>query len=140
MNSKFTIGIIALSVGAIAGIAAYSIYRSTTNKSYSPAQLRLEEILSIKELHLVRHRYTDLFYLHRKGHPAKAVRAVAQVPVTVTAYIDLKQIRLVKSNDSIRGVILPKLFLSCLITRWRRWSSPKRGHSICMPAKIFTRK
>lgn len=111
MNSKYTFGFVALAVGVIAGTVIYPIYNRVFQKSYSPAQLRLEEILSIKELHLVRHRYTDLFYLHRKGHPTKPVRAIAQVPVTVTAFIDLKQIRLVKSNDSIRGVILPKAVL-----------------------------
>jgi hypothetical protein len=111
MNSKYTFGIIALTVGVIVGTVIYPLYNRATRKAHSPAQLRLEEILSIKELHLVRHRYTDLFYLHRKGHPDKAVRAVVQVPVSITAFIDLRHIRLVKSNDSIRAIILPKAVL-----------------------------
>jgi hypothetical protein len=109
MKTTYTIGI-ALTVGTLAGIWITIIY-NRVEKQYSPAQLKLEEILSIKELHLVRHRYTDLFYLHRKGDPDKPVRAIAQVPVTITAYIDLKQIRLIKRGDSITRVILPKAML-----------------------------
>lgn len=107
MKTTYTIGI-ALTVGTLAGLIIPSIYNRAKEKTYSPSQLRLEEILSIKELHLVRHRYTDLFYLHRKGNAEKPVRAIAQVPVTITAYIDLKQIQLVKHGDSITAVILPK--------------------------------
>jgi len=71
-------------------------------------QLKLEEILSIKELRLVRHTYTDLFCIHRKNKSNKPVRAIAHVPVTVTAFLDLKNIKLEKDNgDTIRRVVLP---------------------------------
>jgi hypothetical protein len=109
MKTTHTIGI-ALTVGTLAGIWITSIY-NRAEKPYSPSQVKLEQILSIKELHLVRHRYTDLFYLHRKGNPNKPVRAIAQVPVTITAYIDLKQIRVIKQGDSITGVILARAML-----------------------------
>lgn len=70
--------------------------------------VRLEEVLVIKELHLVRHVYNDLFFLHRKNDKTKAVRAIAQVPVTVTAFLNLKDMKWVKRNDSIKQVVLPK--------------------------------
>ncbi|HRG07045.1 MAG TPA: hypothetical protein PLJ08_00595 [Cyclobacteriaceae bacterium] len=41
-------------------------------------QLTLEEILSIRELHLVKHTYTDLIFIHRHNNPAKAIRANCQ--------------------------------------------------------------
>lgn len=70
--------------------------------------MRLEEVLVIKELHLVRQNYTDLFFLHRKNDKTKAIRAIAQVPVVVTAYLDLKDIQWTRRNDSIKQVLLPK--------------------------------
>ncbi len=72
-----------------------------------PQKLTLEEILSIRELHLVKHTYQDLFFLHRKNDRKKAIRAVVQVPVTITAHLNLKDIELVYTGDSLRKVILP---------------------------------
>ncbi len=77
-----------------------------------PQQLTLEKILSIKELHLVKHTYSDLVFIHKKNDPAKAIRAIAQVPVEVTAYLDLKELQVVKQNDSIRAVVLPRAHLN----------------------------
>jgi hypothetical protein len=78
----------------------------------SPQQLTLEQILSIKELHLVKHTYNDLFFLHKHNDPSKAIRAIVQVPVVVTAYIDLKEIKLIKENDSVRQIVLPRAKLN----------------------------
>ncbi|HPM31539.1 MAG TPA: DUF4230 domain-containing protein [Chryseolinea sp.] len=74
--------------------------------------LRLEEILSIKELHLVKHVYQDLFFLHKKNNQSKAIRAIVQVPVEITAYLNLKEIEVVYHNDSIKQVILPRANLN----------------------------
>lgn len=71
-------------------------------------QLTLEEILSIRELHLVKHTYTDLIFIHRHNNPTKAIRAMVQMPVTVTAYLDLKNIELIYTGDSLRKVVLPR--------------------------------
>lgn len=109
MKSKYIILAIALLLGGIIG--AY-IHKGFFASEPQVSQLKLEEILSIKELHLVKHSYKDLFFLHRKGDPEKAIRAIAQVPVTITSYINLKEIKLVKSNDSIKMVILPKAKLN----------------------------
>ena len=95
--------------GAAIGIFVYREFRKPLEKS--PEQLTLEQVLYIKELHLVKHTYNDLFFLHKKNDKNKAIRAMVQVPVTVTAYINLKEIRLVKQNDSIRQVILPHAYL-----------------------------
>ena len=75
-------------------------------------QLTLEEILSIKELHLVKHTYTDLLFLHKDNNPTKPIRAIAQVPVTVTAFLDLKDVELIKSHDTLRAVVLPRAQLN----------------------------
>lgn len=72
-----------------------------------PSQLKLEKVISVKELHLVKHHYDHQFYLYRKNDPSKSVRPIGNIPVTVTAYIDLKVVKVIRSKDSIRQVILP---------------------------------
>src|SRR5258706_10395163 len=89
----------------LAFAAGYFYHKSTPLPS--PQQLTLEQILSIKELHLVKHTYTDLFFLHKKNNPNKPIRAIVQVPVTITAYLNLKEIQLVRENDSIKTIVLP---------------------------------
>ena len=74
-------------------------------------QLTLEQILSIRELHLVKHQYNDIFLLHRKNDPGKPVRAIVQVPVTVTAFLNLKDITLEYRHDTLQRVILPHAIL-----------------------------
>lgn len=99
---------IGLAVAAfIAGMHYHRLEQPPT-----PQQLTLEQILSIRELHLVKHTYTDLFMLHKKNNPDKAIRAMVQVPVTVTAYLNLKDIELLRAGDSIRHVILPRAILN----------------------------
>jgi len=77
----------------------------------APQKITLEQILSIRELHLVKHTYHDLFFLHRNKDEHKAMRAIVQVPVTITAYLNLKNIQLVYEGDSLRKVILPPAIL-----------------------------
>lgn len=88
------------------------LFFGRTKQGRSPQQLTLEQILSIRELHLVKHTYTDLFFLHRKNDPAKPIRAMVQVPVTITAYLNLKDIELMRAGDSIRQIILPRARLN----------------------------
>jgi|GEM_PF-1014329 len=83
-----------------------------TNNTPSPQHLTLEEVLSIKELHLVKHVYQDLFFIHRKNNPRHAIRAIVQVPVEITAYINLKETQVIYENDSVRAVILPHAVLN----------------------------
>ena len=49
--------------GAALGILLYREFRKETTAN--PQQLTLEQILSIRELHLVKHTYTDLFFIHK---------------------------------------------------------------------------
>ncbi|HTH55184.1 MAG TPA: DUF4230 domain-containing protein [Cyclobacteriaceae bacterium] len=77
-----------------------------------PTQLTLEQILSIRELHLVKHTYNDLFFMHKKNDPSKAIRAIVHVPVVVTAYINLRDVQLIKQGDSTKQIILPKARLN----------------------------
>ncbi len=74
-------------------------------------KLTLEQILSIRELHLVKHTYHDLFFLHRNNDNNKAIRAVVEVPATITAYLNLKDIQLVYAGDTLTKVILPAAVL-----------------------------
>ncbi len=107
---KNSIPIIALfACGCIAGAFLYKQF--SINKS-SIQQLKLEQILSIKELHLVKHTYQDLFFVHKHNNTNKAIRAMAQVPVEITAYINLKEIELVKQRDSIKQIIVPRAKLN----------------------------
>jgi hypothetical protein len=73
-----------------------------------PQQITMEQILSIRELHLVRHTYNDLFFIHRGNNPARPIRALVQVPVTTTAYVNLKEMSLVRSGDTLCKIILPR--------------------------------
>ncbi len=90
----------------IIALAAF-FYSRPTSYLPSPQQLTIEQILSIKELHLVKHVYQDLFFMHKKNYHNKPIRAIVQVPVTVTAYINLKEIKILYKNDSVKQVILP---------------------------------
>lgn len=101
--------VIAIGLAVAAFIAGMHYHRL---EQPSPNQLTLQQILSIRELHLVKHTYTDLFMLHKRNNPAKAIRAMVQVPVTVTAYLSLKDIELIQTGDSIRQIILPRAILN----------------------------
>ena len=107
MNPKSTSAII---IAVLAGVVVIAnLYFTFRTKFQEPvAGMKLEEVISVKELHLVKHHYNDQFYLHRKNNPEKAVRAIADIPVTVTAYIDLKAVKVIRSNDSIKQIVLPR--------------------------------
>jgi hypothetical protein len=101
-----------LALGLIVAAAIGGFFYGRITPAPSPQQLTLEQILSIKELHLVKHTYTDLFFLHKKNNPNKAIRAMVQVPVTITAYLNLKDIEIIRNGDSIRKIILPRAQLN----------------------------
>jgi hypothetical protein len=105
---KPLIYILALFCGAALGIF---VFREFFKPVAEPQKLTLEQVLYIKELHLVKHTYNDLFFLHKKNDKRKAIRAMVQVPVTVTAYLNLKEVQIIRANDSIRQVILPHAYL-----------------------------
>lgn len=108
MKTFTPILITGLIVAAFIGGLFFDRIKSTP----SPQQLTLQQILSIRELHLVKHTYNDLFFLHRNNDPAKPIRAMIQVPVTITAYLNLKDIELVYQGDTIKRVILPRAILN----------------------------
>jgi hypothetical protein len=106
MNLKANlIVVIAVLAGAVVIIHLYKAFETTTNP---PPQIKLEEVISVKELHLVKHHYNDQFYLHRKNDRRKSVRVIADIPVTVTAYIDLKAVKVIHSGDSIKEIVLAR--------------------------------
>lgn len=97
--------ILAFCLVAAAFIGGMLYGRITSERE--PQHLSLEQILSIKELHLVRHVYQDLFFMHKKNDKTKAIRAIVHVPVELTAYLNLKEIKVVYDHDSIKQVVLP---------------------------------
>ena len=105
MNKTLLIIVLVLSLlsGSIAGIW---IYKKFFERQKSD-RATLEKVHKIKELHLVQHVYEDLFFLHRKNNPNKAVRAIAQVPVKLNAFIDLDKALIIRQGDSIHQIKLP---------------------------------
>jgi hypothetical protein len=101
-----------LSIGLIVAAFIGGFFYGRVTPFQLPQQLTLEQILSIRELHLVKHTYTDLFFIHKNNNPAKAIRAMVQVPVTITAFLNLKDVELVWQNDSLRSVVLPRAVLN----------------------------
>jgi hypothetical protein len=114
MKTKIISAILLFVAGALAGIL---IFHKTTQPKETPQRLSLEQILTIKELHLVRHTYQDLFFLHKGNNKNKPVRAIVRVPVTVTAFIDLKEIKIVHQHDSVKQVVLPRATLNVPLYR-----------------------
>lgn len=101
-----------LALGLIVAAAIGGFFYGRITPAPSPQQLTLEQILSIRELHLVKHTYTDLFFIHKNNNPAKAIRAMVQVPVTITAYLNLKAVELKWQGDTLRAVVLPRAELN----------------------------
>jgi len=101
-----------LILGLMVAAAIGGFFYGRITPKPSPQQLTLEQILSIRELHLVKHSYTDLFFIHKNNNPAKAIRAMVQVPVTITAYLNLKAVELKKHGDTLHRVVLPRAELN----------------------------
>jgi hypothetical protein len=99
-------------LGLIVAAFLGGLFYHRVSPTATPQQLTLEQILSIRELHLVKHRYNDMFPLHRKNDSTKPIRAIVQVPVTVTAFLNLKEVTLEYKNDSLTKVILPHAILN----------------------------
>jgi Protein of unknown function (DUF4230) len=106
-----TLSAILIAGTLVGAFIAGSLYGNLKPKAQAQQQITLEKILSIKELHLVRHSYHDLFFLHKHNNSAKPIRAIVQVPVNLTAYLDLRQVTFIKSGDSLRQIILPRATL-----------------------------
>lgn len=100
-----------ISFGLIVAAFLAGSWYGSVERTATPENLTLEQILSIRELHLVKHTYSDFFMLHKKNNPTKAVRAMVQVPVTVTAYLNLKDIELIYGGDTLHTIILPRAIL-----------------------------
>ncbi len=96
-----------LTVTVLTAIIIIIVWYSRPKPVTFSQPLRLEQILSIKELHLVKHVYQDLIFLHKKNNQTKAIRAIVQVPVEITAYLNLKEIQVIYRHDSIKQVVLP---------------------------------
>ncbi|WP_298539969.1 DUF4230 domain-containing protein [uncultured Aquimarina sp.] len=92
-----------LIIGASVGIVIYKKYFDPPRSD----RATLEKILKIKELHLVKHVYEDMFFLHRKNNPNKSVRAIAQVPVEINGFINLNDAKIIKKSDSVHHIQLP---------------------------------
>lgn len=87
-------------------------FRRTKPIETIPSKLTLEQILSIRELHMVKHTYNDLFFLHKQNDKSKAIRAIVYVPVEITAYLDLREVTVSRQGDSIKKIALPRARLN----------------------------
>lgn len=58
-------------------------------------------------LHLIKHLYQDYCLIHRKNDTRKAVKAIAIIPVEISAYIDLKTMEIQMEGDSVKTIVLP---------------------------------
>jgi hypothetical protein len=100
-----------LVLGLIVAAFLAGLFYRQLKPVYSPQQLTLEQIISIRELHLVNHTYHDLFFLHRNNDVRKPIRAMVQMPVTITAYLNLKEVEMEYHGDTLRKIILPAAVL-----------------------------
>ncbi|MBM3176554.1 MAG: DUF4230 domain-containing protein [Bacteroidetes bacterium] len=94
--------------GAVSFLCIWLIFGSAKSKANPEGRIHLHEITEIKELHLVKHRYTDLFFLHKKNNPEKPIVAIVQIPVTITAYVDLRGIIISENFKEETLVLIPK--------------------------------
>ena len=104
MKKTILITIITLLTGLLIGWVLFHNRVSNPSSSGS-GRIGIEEVLRIRELHLVEHRYEDIFFLHRRNDPDKSIRAVARVPVTIRAFIDLKKAGVTYSELSAKKYI-----------------------------------
>ena len=105
MKKTFIIIGLTLVIGVVGGIF---IQKKITKPNSKIAITMFEEIIKVKELHLIKHKYQDLSFIHKKNDPDKTLRAIAIIPVVVSSYIDLNDIEINKKNDSIIGIVLPE--------------------------------
>ncbi len=103
MKKTLTIVLLSLALGILAGIIIHKRFFKPNSNDIA----KFKEIIKIKELHLLKHTYQDLTFIHRKNDTSKSLKAVATVPVNVSAFIDLTQMQIKYSNDTISKIILP---------------------------------
>ena len=94
--------------GATSFLCIWLIAGSAKDKTKPEGRIHLHEITEIKELHLVKHHYSDLFFLHKKNNLKKPIVAIVQIPVTITAHVDLRGIIISKKSKEEVVVLLPK--------------------------------
>lgn len=94
--------------GATSFLCIWLVFGSAKDKTKPEGRIHLHEITEIKELHLVKHRYSDLFFLHKKNNLEKPIVAIVQIPVTITAHVDLRGIIISKKFKEEMVVLLPK--------------------------------
>ncbi len=104
MNKTIVIIILTLIIGITGGIL---IHKRISKQSINNITT-FEEVLKIKELHLIKHVYQDLSFIHKENDPNKTMRAIALVPVEVSAYINLNEVKIDKKQDSILCITLPE--------------------------------
>lgn len=75
---------------------------TTSCKKKKPIGIaELRKITMKRDLHLVEYRYHDMIFLYKKDNPDKKLRMIVKYPVSISAYVDLKQMLI----DSIKGIV-----------------------------------
>jgi len=107
---KGTIMLVVIIVLALilGGIVGSGILKHPKTLGVQGDVLILQNIKNIEELDLVSYYFEDVMQLDKNNNPKK-LKAVACVPVTMDAYINMKNIQYVTGkNDSITKILLPR--------------------------------
>lgn len=111
MNKNTLIAILASTLGAIIGIFVFKQFFNKTRAD----RAKLEQVIITRQLHLVKHIYEDTFFLHKKDDPGKNVQAIAQVPVYVSAFINLDDVEFDYTSDStLSKITIPRAELDSI--------------------------
>jgi len=104
MKKTIVIVLLSLVIGVIGGVFVHKQFEKPAPSDIA----KFKEIIKIKELHLLKHTYQDLTFIHKKNDTSKSLKAVALVPVDISAFIDLTQMHIEYCNDTISKIILPQ--------------------------------
>ncbi len=103
MKKTVTIVLLSLALGIIGGVLIHKRFVKPNSNDIA----KFKEIIKIKELHLLKHTYQDLTFIHRKNDTSKSLKAVATVPVNISAFIDLTKMQIKYCSDTISKILLP---------------------------------
>jgi len=103
MQKTLIIILLALVLGSLLGAFIHKKFAKPAPKDIAVFQ----EIIKQRELHLIKHLYQDVCFIHRKNDTSKAIKAITIIPVSLSAYIDLKKLEIKMKGDSVKSIMLP---------------------------------
>jgi hypothetical protein len=103
MQKNLIIVLLALILGSLLGAF---LHKKFTKKGPESVAI-FEEIIEQRKLHLIKHIYQDICYIHRKNDTRKAIKAIAIIPVSISAFVDLEKMEIQMAGDSVKSILLP---------------------------------